>query len=238
MPPPPTLRPAKPSAGAGPTSNDADDAPPWAGPPPSGCSLEVFKGGQIVESLPLTKAATMLGRCVSLPLARDSPTLLSPCLARRCVLGLSTGTSAQMLLSLRLLSQTGAGVLGVLYLLSLALPARGLWDTSWRLCPPQYCHHHRHGCVTCQSCFAGQCLCRQQNDAATIQGMAPLRQAVDSRDLAAGLQTASRPLLQERERRCGAGAPLNLTAACRHLLAQQPGALDGAGHGLSTWEHS
>lgn len=46
------------------------------------------------------------------------------------------------------------------------------------------------------------------------------------------------PLLQERECRRGARAPLNLTAACRHLLAQQPGAVDGAGHGLSTWEHS
>ena len=80
MPPPPSLRPAKPSAGAGPTSNDADDAPPWAGPPPSGCSLEVFKGGQVVESLPLTKAATMLGRYVSLLSARDSSSQLAPCL--------------------------------------------------------------------------------------------------------------------------------------------------------------
>ena len=81
MPPPPMLRPAKPSAGAGPTSNEADDAPPWAGPPPSGCSLEVFKGGQVVESLPLTKAATMLGRCVSLLFARvqTQPDCTLPC---------------------------------------------------------------------------------------------------------------------------------------------------------------
>lgn len=86
MPPPPALRPAKPSAGAGPTSNGADDAPPWAGPPPNGCSLEVFKGGQVMESLPLTKAATMLGRCVSPLFARDSFTQLAPCLARRSLL--------------------------------------------------------------------------------------------------------------------------------------------------------